>query len=393
MSDELQQLNPVIPEEVKITDKSENGVTYYKNRLITELDFENVKRVQRACIYIAYAAVNQLLNLETDPSLLLESNQSSSSTSHHHPSSHSVDGMDPMESCQLSLRKGEILGFRELGHLISITPWHFHRVFKVITGLTIREYGQICVEFLKKNSDLVNPVAWKVTELKENGDSYSCLDDEDFMNEDITKYECDDNCVILPDYFIDLTKSKESKKKTNESPPSTGNSSNSSNKNENGESEPHNSGLSRSEQRKHRSSVMIQKIKSASICTISSNHSIQSALAKPSTPGQSSQYQPLTPSPAQHAHTQIQVEAHDPIQTQRRKFRLSRDGSVSGADSHGMITKSKHKRNASDPTNGRLLKDLELTKTDRDQFMVNTNNQSLAEASFHFPITSSRFQV
>lgn len=408
VSDELQQLNPVIPDEVKITNPDNCELTYYKNRLITELDFENVKRVQRACIYIAYAAINQLLNIETDPSMILESSQSNAgqagtnSSGGYPSSSHSNnnnstnnESVDATESCYLSLKRGEVLGFRELGHLINITPWHFHRVFKVITGLTIREYGQLCVEFLKKNSTLVNPVVARVEQLKEAGDTYSCLDDDDFMIDDTLRYECDDKCIILPDYFIDLTKSKESKRKGNDSPPSTASSNANGNghsmENDHSKNQHPTSGLSRSEQRKRRSSVMIQKIRNASVCSFSTNPSIQSAMnnhgngngngngngaSSPPLPlplQQPVEYcESLTPSPSNQGldqgldqgqgqgmqlGTYISGEGsatylrHPSTSTigLRRKSKVSRNGSVSGMENHGMVSKAKHKRNVSDP--------------------------------------------
>lgn len=395
VSDELQQLNPVIPDEVKITNPDNCELTYYKNRLITELDFENVKRVQRACIYIAYAAINQLLNIETDPSMILESSQSnagqagtnssggypSSSHSNNNNSSANNESVDATESCYLSLKRGEVLGFRELGHLINITPWHFHRVFKVITGLTIREYGQLCVEFLKKNSTLVNPVVARVEQLKEAGDTYSCLDDDDFMIDDTLRYECDDKCIILPDYFIDLTKSKESKRKGNDSPPSTASSNANGNghsmENDHSKNQHPTSGLSRSEQRKRRSSVMIQKIRNASVCSFSTNPSIQSAMnnhgngngngaSSPPLPlplqqpvANAEYCESLTPSPSNQGMqlgTYISGDGsatylrHPSTSTigLRRKSKVSRNGSVSGMENHGMVYKAKHKRNVSD---------------------------------------------
>lgn len=397
VSDELQQLNPVIPDEVKITNPDNCELTYYKNRLITELDFENVKRVQRACIYIAYAAINQLLNIETDPSMILESSQSnagqagtnssggypSSSHSNNNNSSANNESVDATESCYLSLKRGEVLGFRELGHLINITPWHFHRVFKVITGLTIREYGQLCVEFLKKNSTLVNPVVARVEQLKEAGDTYSCLDDDDFMIDDTLRYECDDKCIILPDYFIDLTKSKESKRKGNDSPPSTASSNANGNghsmENDHSKNQHPTSGLSRSEQRKRRSSVMIQKIRNASVCSFSTNPSIQSAMnnhgdgngngngaSSPPLPlplqqpvANAEYCESLTPSPSNQGMqlgTYISGDGsatylrHPSTSTigLRRKSKVSRNGSVSGMENNGMVHKAKHKRNVSD---------------------------------------------
>ncbi|CDO96403.1 unnamed protein product [Kluyveromyces dobzhanskii CBS 2104] len=424
VSDELQQLNPVIPDEVKITSPTDSRVIYYKNRLITELDFENVKRVQRACIYIAYAAVNQLLNLETDPSMILETSQSNGTANNSGngtaslsaaPSHANADGLDPMESCHLSLKRGEVLGFRELGHLISITPWHFHRVFKVITGLTIREYGQLCVEFLKKNCNLVTPVRARVTKFKEAGDSYSCLDDQDFMNDDTVKYECDENCVVLPDYFIDLTKSKESKRKSNDSPPSTGTSSCSANNkvdqigemNQSKNASHSTTGLSRSEQRKRRSSAMIQKIRNASLCTVSSNPSIQSALNNPGSPIGGPNFHNLTPSP-ENEQSQLNGADYAPYLRHpststiglRRKSKASRKGSVAAMETIRMVSKPKHKRNVSDPiANGVNRNEHEFLdgKMSHDESLNNGSTmdegtqQSLAEA-FTFPSPQVAFK-
>lgn len=50
VSDELQKLNASVPESAKQVPN--DGRVYYKNRLITELDYENVKRVETACAFI-----------------------------------------------------------------------------------------------------------------------------------------------------------------------------------------------------------------------------------------------------------------------------------------------------------------------------------------------------
>ncbi|KAM3159992.1 hypothetical protein ACU8KH_06094 [Lachancea thermotolerans] len=280
ISDELQQLNPSIPESAKRVPR--DGHVYYKNRLITELDFENVKRVELACAYIAYAAVNKATGVEVDDVVAESGDYDADSGSLADPDPSSAgagagasgtddsDKLSPAESTLQALRRGGVIGFRELGYLVSITPWHFHRVFKVITGLTIREYGQLCTEFVKKNRDIMNACKKKVEELKSQGHSFHCFDEPEFLKDGSLCYEPTTNVVLLPEYFIDPNKSKEHKKKQKESKSSDGKCS------------------QRVEARKRRSSVMSGRIRRASQTSIASNSSIQdplqSEVSYPSTP-------------------------------------------------------------------------------------------------------------
>ncbi|SCV04890.1 LANO_0G13674g1_1 [Lachancea nothofagi CBS 11611] len=295
ISDELQQLNPSIPDSAKHVLR--DGHVYYKNRLITELDYENVKRVELACAYIAYATVNKAASIEVETDAEIPASvpasvaASAPTTTTTDPSDHlsdrddSLDGAGPQSASDLSdtsklspaettsqaLRRGGVIGFRELGYLVNITPWHFHRVFKVITGLTIREYGQLCSEFAKKNRDVMNACNKRVQELKAQGYTYHCFDDPDFLKEGSLCYEPTHNVVLLPQYFIDPNKSKEHKKKQKEVKVSDGKC------------------TQRVEARKRRSSVMSGRIRAASQSSINSNNSIQDALqlepsCYPSTP-------------------------------------------------------------------------------------------------------------
>lgn len=229
VSDELQKLNPSIPEDAKIVPN--DGRVYYKNRLISELDYENVKRVETACAFIAYTALNSFVHFETEQVQRKSSYPiagKSSQIAHNHLNiNHSRSGNkstdtstdndtgdeddgSPSESVHKALRKGNILGFRELGHLVGITPWHFHRVFKVITGLTIREYGQLCVEFIKKNQEIIDTCKIKVEQIKSK-QPFSCLDDDDFLKDGSIQYAATEDVVLLHEYFIDPNKSKEFK--------------------------------------------------------------------------------------------------------------------------------------------------------------------------------------
>lgn len=169
------------------------------------------------------------------------------------------------ESVTRALKKGNILGFRELGHLVGITPWHFHRVFKVITGLTIREYGQLCVEFIKKNKELVNACRVRVMRFRIS-EHYSCLDDTHFLRDGGLQYPATENIVLLHDYFIDPNKSKEFKKRKSNTKPVQ---------------EEVNYGVTqRSQIRKRRSSVVYGRIQRASQNTITSN-SLNDCLISP----------------------------------------------------------------------------------------------------------------
>ncbi|CAR30916.1 ZYRO0E05544p [Zygosaccharomyces rouxii] len=294
VSDELQKLNASVPESAKRVPN--DGRVYYKNRLITELDYENVKRVETACAFIAYTALNSFVHFETDvkgnasgngdhESVPMVSTVSAGTNTGSSGSSVDIDGtssntvgnggddddeneeVSSSESVTRALKKGNILGFRELGHLVGITPWHFHRVFKVITGLTIREYGQLCVEFIKKNKELINACRVRVVRFKLT-EHYSCLDDTHFLRDGGLQYPATENVVLLPDYFIDPNKSKEFKKRKSSTKPVQ---------------EEVNYGVTqRSQIRKRRSSVVYGRIQRASQNTITSN-SLNDCLTSPTT--------------------------------------------------------------------------------------------------------------
>ncbi|SCV03823.1 LAMI_0H11254g1_1 [Lachancea mirantina] len=307
ISDELQQLNASIPDSAKSF--PQDGHVYYKNRLITELDFENVKRVELACAYIAYATVNRAVNVEMQDPVPGDSDDDQD-----------PEKLSPAESTTLALRRGGVIGFRELGYLVSITPWHFHRVFKVITGLTIREYSQLCSEFIKKNRDIMNACRKKVEGLKAMGFSYSCFDDPAFLKEGTLSYEPTENVVLLPEYFIDPNKSKEQKRKQKEA------------KNAEGKC------MQRVEARKRRSSVMTGRIRRASQTSICSNSSIQDALhsevSYPSTPQMNSPEERSDYSGHSESASPAAADLNaDPLRTFRGSISKSRNGSIALANS------------------------------------------------------------
>lgn len=56
-------------------------------------------------------------------------------------------------------RRGGVLGFKELAAKLKLSAWHFHRVFKSVTGLTPKTYGDKCWDFFKNyRADELSPV-------------------------------------------------------------------------------------------------------------------------------------------------------------------------------------------------------------------------------------------
>ncbi len=53
-------------------------------------------------------------------------------------------------------RRGGVLGFKELASKAKLSPWHFHRVFKSITKMTPKAYGDLCWDIVSKRKDFVD---------------------------------------------------------------------------------------------------------------------------------------------------------------------------------------------------------------------------------------------
>lgn len=101
---------------------------FTKDTPLSKNDSDHYRLVDLACRHLALAAASNLCNKKgSDDS----------------PSS-------PGE--KKKRRRGGVLGFKELAAKSKLSAWHFHRVFKSVTGLTPKTYGDKCWEYIKKHS-------------------------------------------------------------------------------------------------------------------------------------------------------------------------------------------------------------------------------------------------
>lgn len=106
---------------------------YIDSISLTKNDSDHYRLVDLACRHLAYAAAINLFfpqkYLEDDLNITV-----------------SRDG-------KKKRRRGGVLGFKELAAKSKLSAWHFHRVFKSVTGLTPKTYGDKCNDFLEKYKD------------------------------------------------------------------------------------------------------------------------------------------------------------------------------------------------------------------------------------------------
>lgn len=88
---------------------------------------EHTRLVEGACRHIAEAAAQAAVAAVKDNDVQVEE-----------------DSRRKVVKIQRKRRRGGILGFKELAAKSGLSPWHFHRVFRSITGLTPKAYGDAC---------------------------------------------------------------------------------------------------------------------------------------------------------------------------------------------------------------------------------------------------------
>lgn len=99
---------------------------------ILKNNLEHNRLVDLACRHLALAAAISIMN----PQLSLNANLPSSD-----------DGVSDSGKKKRK-RRGGVLGFKELAAKSKLSAWHFHRVFKSVTGMTPKTYGDMCWEYL-----------------------------------------------------------------------------------------------------------------------------------------------------------------------------------------------------------------------------------------------------
>lgn len=102
---------------------------------VSKNDSEHYRLIDLACRHLALAAANSIFTPLTSGSL----------------SPASDDGIAEKKKSATKKRRGGVLGFKELAAKLKLSAWHFHRVFKSITGLTPKNYGDMCWEYLEKD--------------------------------------------------------------------------------------------------------------------------------------------------------------------------------------------------------------------------------------------------
>ncbi|ODV77100.1 uncharacterized protein CANTADRAFT_23930 [Suhomyces tanzawaensis NRRL Y-17324] len=105
---------------------------------LSKNDSDHYRLVDLACRHLALAAAMSIYQTSSskNPSTPEEGNS---------PSSPSAS--------KRRRRRGGVLGFKELAAKSKLSAWHFHRVFKSVTGLTPKTYGDKCWEFIKKHKE------------------------------------------------------------------------------------------------------------------------------------------------------------------------------------------------------------------------------------------------
>lgn len=121
-----------------------NLISSYDNKAPKDLslsknDSDHYRLVDMACRHLALAAAINVFQ----PKPIITNDESSSQDQPNSPTSNG-------SGKRRRRRRGGVLGFKELAAKSKLSAWHFHRVFKSVTGLTPKTYGDKCWEFVKK---------------------------------------------------------------------------------------------------------------------------------------------------------------------------------------------------------------------------------------------------
>lgn len=108
------------------TSSSRNSLSLTKN------EFDRLQLITIACRHIALAASSTVLEVSCP-----EGERKNSIL---------------MTTGKKRRRRGGVLGFKELAAKSRLSPWHFHRVFKNVTGLTPKNYGDRCCSYIRQHS-------------------------------------------------------------------------------------------------------------------------------------------------------------------------------------------------------------------------------------------------
>ena len=102
----------------------------FESMSLSKNDFDHYRLVDLACRHLAYAAAVNILQPNGQKGLR-------------------SPGSPDSGNLRKRKRRGGVLGFKELAAKSKLSAWHFHRVFKSVTGLTPKTYGDKCWEYIK----------------------------------------------------------------------------------------------------------------------------------------------------------------------------------------------------------------------------------------------------